>query len=324
MVLHSLKRFSCVGSLLAGLCATPILAADPEPATLDELVRSAEDWARENLDPEVLEAFQSGDRQKIEKLFRDLQTRFQGEYVIDVAALKEGVQTVLPLLEGYEETLPYAIWLRARLDYFEVADEFRKTTPAPRVVPGEPPKAAPNPSPTAERALWIRKVSKRPLPKGAASLVTRLKPLFIAEGVPSQLIWIAEIESSFDPRARSPAGAVGLFQLMPETAKRFQLSTRWPDERLDPEPSARAAARYLAFLQGKFKDWRLATAAYNCGEGTVQRALDRSKTKTFDGIATRLPAETQLYVPKLEATLLEREGIKLETLRLPASKAPGK
>jgi len=244
--------------------------------------------------------------------------------VIDMAALKDGVQTVLPLLEGYEETLPYAIWLRARLDYFDVADEFRKTTPAPRVVPGEPPKAAPNPSPTAERALWIRKVSKRPPPKGAASLVTRLKPVFITEGVPSELVWIAEIESSFDRRARSPAGAAGLFQLMPETARRFQLSTRWPDQRLDPEHSARAAARYLAVLQGKFKDWRLTTAAYNCGEGTVQRALDRSKTKTFDGIATRLPAETQLYVPKLEATLLEREGMKLESLRPPASRTPGK
>jgi membrane-bound lytic murein transglycosylase D len=111
---------------------------------------------------------------------------------------------------------------------------------------------------------------------------------------------------------------------MPETARRFQLSTRWPDQRLDPEPSARAAARYLAFLQEKFKDWRLAAAAYNCGEGTVQKALDRSKTRTFDGIATRLPAETQLYVPKLEATLLEREGIKLQKLRLPALRAPGK
>ena len=148
--------------------------------------------------------------------------------------------------------------------------------------------------------------------------------MFITEGVPSELVWIAEIESSFDRRARSPAGAAGLFQLMPETARRFQLSTRWPDQRLDPEHSARAAARYLAVLQGKFKDWRLTTAAYNCGEGTVQRALDRSKTKTFDGIATRLPAETQLYVPKLEATLLEREGMKLESLRPPASRTPGK
>jgi membrane-bound lytic murein transglycosylase D len=102
------------------------------------------------------------------------------------------------------------------------------------------------------------------------------------------------------------------------------LRRRWPDQRLDPEASARTAARYLAFLGDKFKDWRLATAAYSCGEGTVRRALDRSKVKTFEGIATRLPAETQLYVAKLEATLLEREGIRMKDLRLPASKASGK
>jgi len=319
-----MKWFSCASWLMAVLCSNPALGADNEPATLDDLMRSAEDWARDNLDPEVLEAFQSGDRQKIERLFRDLQNRFQGDYVVDMAALKEGVRTVLPLLENYEETLPYAVWLRTRLDYFDVAEDFRKSSPAPVPPPGERVQPSPNPAPGVEREIWVKKVSKRPLPKGAASLVTRLKPVFITEGVPSELIWIAEIESSFDPRARSPAGAVGLFQLMPETARRFQLSTRWPDQRLDPEPSARAAARYLAFLQGKFKDWRLAAAAYNCGEGTVQKALDRTRTKTFDGIATRLPAETQFYVPKLEATLLEREGIKLENLRPPASRAPGK
>ena len=312
---RGLRRDLWVACLAGALLSAPVFAADNESATLDDLMRSAEEWAQENLDPQVLEAFQSGDRQKIERLFRDLQDRFRGDYVIDLAALKDTAKAVLPLLEGYEETLPYAIWLRTRLDYLDIADEFRKSTPVAPSPPGEPPKLAPNPSPTAEREIWIKKVSKRPLPKGAGALVTRLKPVFIAEGVPSGLIWIAEIESSFDPRARSPAGAAGLFQLMPETARRFDLKTRWPDQRLDPEQSARAAARYLAFLMGKFKDWRLATAAYNCGEGTVQKALDRSKVKTFEGIAARLPAETQLYVPKLEATLLEREGIRLKDLR---------
>ena len=106
---------------------------------------------------------------------------------------------------------------------------------------------------------------------------------------------------------------------MPDTAKRYGLRTAWPwDQRLNPEPSARAAAQYLHFLHNHFKDWRLALAAYNAGEGTIQELLTRSKAHSYDAIATRLPAETQLYVPKVEATLLRREGLKLAQLRLPA------
>src|SRR5213078_1255012 len=106
------------------------------------------------------------------------------------------------------------------------------------------------------------------------------------------------------PRARSPAGAAGLFQLMPATARRYGLKTVWPrDERLQPEPSARAAAQYLQYLHLRFKDWRLALAAYNAGEGTVQELLTSQKTVSYDAIAARLPAETQMYVPKIEATL---------------------
>ena len=111
------------------------------------------------------------------------------------------------------------------------------------------------------------------------------------------------------------AGAAGLFQLMPTTAKRYGLRTTWPfDQRLTPEPSARAAAEYLRYLHGQFKDWRLAVAAYNAGEGTVQNLLTRRKAHTYDAIAGKLPAETQMYVHKVEATLMRREGIKLAEL----------
>ncbi len=135
--------------------------------------------------------------------------------------------------------------------------------------------------------------------------------------MPPELVWLAEVESSFDRRARSPAGAAGLFQLMPATARRYGLRT-WPvDHRLRPEESARAVAQYLADLHRQFKDWRLALAAYNAGEGTVQELLDQRKARTFDAIATRLPAETQMYVPRVEATLARREGVKLGQLRVP-------
>ena len=105
---------------------------------------------------------------------------------------------------------------------------------------------------------------------------------------------------------------------MPATAKRYGLRT-WPlDHRLRPEESARAAAQYLRYLHGEFKDWRLALAAYNAGEGTVQRLLQQHKARTFDAIATHLPAETQMYVPRVEATLARREGVKLSQLRVPS------
>jgi membrane-bound lytic murein transglycosylase D len=67
-------------------------------------------------------------------------------------------------------------------------------------------------------------------------------------------------------------------------------------------------------LHARFHDWRLALAAYNAGEGTVDNLLARRKVHTFDAISTALPAETQMFVPKIEATLLRREGMKLSQL----------
>src|SRR5205085_10609526 len=172
---------------------------------------------------------------------------------------------VLRLLEGYEETLPYALWLKARLDYLEVAEEFRRSVPTPKVKPGQPAKPIPNPEPQIEREIWIKKLAERPWPKTAQPLVNRLKPIFTAQKVPPELVWIAEVESSFDPRARSPQGAAGLFQLMPATAKRYGLRVSLLDQRLKAERSAEAAAKYLRYLHSHFKDWRLAFAAYNAG-----------------------------------------------------------
>jgi membrane-bound lytic murein transglycosylase D len=140
-----------------------------------------------------------------------------------------------------------------------------------------------------------------------------LKPVFAAQGVPPELVWLAEVESSFNPSARSPVGAAGLFQLMPPTAKSLGLAAR-PDERLDPAKSAGAAARYLKYLHGKFNDWPLALAAYNLGEGRLQKLLERYRVRTFDQVATHLPAETQMYVPRIDAVLQRREGLTLAKL----------
>ena len=91
------------------------------------------------------------------------------------------------------------------------------------------------------------------------------------------------------------------------------------DERLDAEKSARAAAKYLRYLYQRFGDWRLALAAYNAGETRVANLLTRYGTRNYLTIAARLPAETQMYVPEVEATLRKREGLTLSTLELPKS-----
>jgi membrane-bound lytic murein transglycosylase D len=296
-----------MGGLLSAL-------GQDDTITLDDLVQSAERWAKENLDEDALRVLQSADQEKIKQFFKDIQKEFHGQYVIDLAGLKDAAKTIVPLLENYEETLPYAAWLKPRLDYLEVADQLRLIVPPPKQEPGNLSKPTPNPQPQMEREIWIKKVAERPWPKAAKPYVSRLKPIFTAQRVPSQLVWIAEVESSFDPRARSPEGAAGLFQLMPDTAKRYGLRLRPFDQRLTPEESARAAAKYLHFLHVHFKDWRLALAAYNAGEGTVDSLLKGRKVRTFDAISTRLPAETQMYVPRIEATLLRREGVKLEEL----------
>ena len=300
--------------LLAG---SPVAWAQDDMVTMPDIIQGVQQFARDNLDTNVLNALPTADDRVVRQFFRDVQQRFQGDYVVDTAALRQTAQTVLPLLESSEETQPYAAWLKARMDYLDVADEIRLTIPPPAVETNQPPRPVPNPPPQKERELWVKKVSVDPWPASANEYVPELKPIFAAQKIPPELVWVAEVESSFDRRARSPAGAAGLFQLMPDTAKRFGLSL-WPrDQRYQPEPSATASAQYLKYLHDRFKDWRLALAAYNAGEGTVRKLLDRYKTDNYDAIAEHLPAETQMYVPRIEAVLQQREGANLEQLSEP-------
>jgi Transglycosylase SLT domain len=172
-----------------------------------------------------------------------------------------------------------------------------------------------DPGAEADRPVLLERTKMEDLPAGALEYVARLKPIFAAEGVPSELVWLAEVESGFDTVARSPIGAAGLFQLMPDTAEWLGLTLTPTDQRLQPEKNARAAARYLKYLHGTFHDWRLAIAAYNGGEGLVGRLIEKRRTRHYDEIAPGLPTETQLYVPKVDATVLRREGVTLEELR---------
>jgi membrane-bound lytic murein transglycosylase D len=141
-----------------------------------------------------------------------------------------------------------------------------------------------------------------------------LKAAFAAEGLPRELAWVAEVESSWATNAVSRSGARGLYQFKPEAAKRFALLQETRDFRTEPEPSARAAARYLAQLYSQFGDWRLALAAYNAGEGCVSRLLKSRRARSYDEIAAYLPPQTQVYVIKVMSIVSIREATTLSAL----------
>jgi len=123
-------------------------------------------------------------------------------------------------------------------------------------------------------------------------------------GMPTELALLPFIESAFNPQALSVARASGMWQFIPSTGRHYDLTQNmFRDERRDVLASTRAALDYLQKLHAMFGDWHLALAAYNWGEGSVQRALakNRKARKPTDYASLRMPSETRYYVPKLQA-----------------------
>lgn len=125
-----------------------------------------------------------------------------------------------------------------------------------------------------------------------------IERIFLEEGLPLDLKYLAATESALNQEAVSRAGAVGLWQFMRATGRENGLTVNsYMDERKDPEKSTRAAARFFKKLYRKYGDWFLVIAAYNCGPGNVNKAIRRTGKYTYWGIRRYLPRETRGYVP---------------------------
>lgn len=341
--------------LIAIILYAPMLVDAPpvraQEIDFDAMVSAGTEWIQENVPLDLLSQVEIPAPEEWTQFWGRLQEILDSGSLEDMADFMPYAEAGARLLERMPGGEDYAAWLRQRLDYLEMADDVARRLPVPsatRALPPRPPPlvdgrkvhlvpvrkrvtvtipeavTAQRQSVTQSGMAWKRKLAGRPAPAKAGELVPRLKAVFRQEGVPTELVWIAEVESTMNPNARNPGGAAGLFQFMPDTAKRFGLRTFPVDERRHPTKSARAAAQYLRFLHGEFGSWPLAVAAYNAGEGRVKAALEKAKgqSRTFAAISHDLPLETRMYVPKVEAVVSLREGV--DGLKLPAPRPTGR
>lgn len=188
---------------------------------------------------------------------------------------------------------PAEAWLeRLRAERLEAAERALAQAAVPPVVAVPSAVVAPSDTEAASAAPLVEQGRLTPEARRF------LERILEAEGVPAEFVAVGWVESRFDPQAVSPKGARGVWQLMPETARRYGLEvSRRRDDRADLARSTRAAARYLADLYERFGDWSLALAAYNAGAERVEAALARAPGRDFRQARSRLPRETQEYVP---------------------------
>lgn len=149
-----------------------------------------------------------------------------------------------------------------------------------------------------------------------------IKEKFREEGLPEELAYLPFVESNFNPYARSRAGALGIWQFMRSTARKYGLRVDWwIDERRDPIKSTDAAVKYLKDLFEMLGRWDLVLASYNVGEGKILRKLRKHGKADFWSIRKYLPKETREYIPAFMAVLLilknpEEHGFKLDTFNI--------
>jgi membrane-bound lytic murein transglycosylase D len=121
-------------------------------------------------------------------------------------------------------------------------------------------------------------------------------------GMPEDLIYLAMAESGLNPQAHSIADAAGIWQLVPDTARRWGLTVDdTVDERRDPQKSTVAALSYLSYLYNRFGSWYLAAAAYNAGENRIARIIESGTDADYYRVWDQLPGETRDYIPAMTA-----------------------
>src|SRR6185436_20365111 len=156
-----------LASMIALLSLNFAAIAQPrQQAPADDLAQSIEEWMRENLDDSVLEALKQVDQDRVRKFFAELQKRFAGTSIYDLGSLEDAGKQLAPLLQQFEETHPYAVWLQTHLDYFDTANELRREMTPRDKKPGAPIPVAPL---KVQRSVWVNQLKPRPAPPLASA-----------------------------------------------------------------------------------------------------------------------------------------------------------
>ncbi|GIV57965.1 MAG: lytic transglycosylase [Rhodothermaceae bacterium] len=275
---------------------------------------------------DLLEAQAEGDADRAESVLStamtELATLLQQPGIMDRPRVREIYRSLVAEYERYYGptdtlALPYGSIFELRAEMFALLNELDEPLLEDVAMPALQPMQTTIPM-TMNRLVkssiaYLRKEPDRHIHQWLSRAETyfpMIEQIFAEEGVPDELKYLAMIESGLNPRARSWARAVGMWQFIAATGRAYGLHVdAWVDERMDPEKSTRAAARHLRDLYNRYGDWHIALAGYNCSPRCIQRAMNRARARTgreptFWDMYPYLPRETRNYVPMFIATAL--------------------
>ena len=318
-----MKPFIALMLILGFLtCAT---FGETEKPSSEELYQLGKQLFDQYAPPEIKEQYEFPSLEEAHKTLAKIEVALEKGSFGDIAQYKPQVLLLLSFLKSIPDQDDTLKWLESRIDEFEEVKAItqlcknsnQNTLHEALNIPYKNKHLSPISKQIPYYDTWLKRAMKKGETSADPNLVRTLQNAFKVEGVPPQLIWIAEAESSMNTNARSPSGARGLFQLTSDTAKGLGLSTFLPDDRADPNKAASAAARYLKKLVKDLGSWPLAVAGYNAGEGRIKKLLLSRHATTYAQIADGLSAGTQMYVPKVLSLIEVRTGTSVENIANP-------